>query len=323
MPAFGIKHGGMLTEAQIDALVTGMRAHWSKGNVLAGQNAPPYKAAHEGDSAKGEAVYTTACAKCHEPQPDKGGYAGSILDGSFLALINEQTIRTTVIAGRPDLGMPDWRGLVKGRSLTDEEITDVTAWLMAQKPALPGQPYASPAQKIPAQTQTTTPPQRRQGSEESMSDQSLSTGTEAAASDLSRRTFLMKVGIALNAVVAAAIATPVVAYVLGPVIKRKDYLEWVALGGVEDFPVGETTLVTFHNPFSNSWDGATANVPAYVKRTGANDFTVFAINCAHLGCPVRWFKESQLFMCPCHGGVYYADGSRASGPPERGLFTTT
>ncbi len=161
-------------------------------------------------------------------------------------------------------------------------------------------------------------------SEAGMSDESTSTVGEAAgatAGDLSRRTFLMKVGIALNAVVAAAIATPVVAYLLGPVIKRKDYLEWVALGGVEDFPIGETTLVSYHNPFSNSWDGATANVPAYVKRTGANDFTVFAINCAHLGCPVRWFKESQLFMCPCHGGVYYADGSRASGPPERGLFT--
>jgi menaquinol-cytochrome c reductase iron-sulfur subunit len=146
-----------------------------------------------------------------------------------------------------------------------------------------------------------------------------------AAKDLTRRTFLMKVGIALNAVVAAAIATPVVAYILGPVIKRKDYLEWVALGSADDFAVGETKLVTFTNPFSNSWDGATAQVPAYVRRTGsgsgAGDFTVFAINCAHLGCPVRWFKESQLFMCPCHGGVYYADGSRASGPPERGLFT--
>ncbi|MGA2252162.1 ubiquinol-cytochrome c reductase iron-sulfur subunit [Terracidiphilus sp.] len=146
-----------------------------------------------------------------------------------------------------------------------------------------------------------------------------------AAEDLSRRTFLMKVGIALNAVVALAIATPVVAYILGPVIKRKEYLQWIPLGGVDDFAAGQTSLVSFQNPFSNAWDGATAQVPAYVRRTGtrsgASDFTVFAINCAHLGCPVRWFKESQLFMCPCHGGVYYADGSRASGPPERGLFT--
>ena len=138
---------------------------------------------------------------------------------------------------------------------------------------------------------------------------------------VSRRTFLMNVGIAINALVALALATPVVAYVLGPVIRRKDYLDWVSLGDVGDFKPGETTLVTFRNPFRDPWDGDTANVPAYVRCSEPGKYTVFAINCAHLGCPVRWFSESQLFMCPCHGGVYYADGSRASGPPERGLFT--
>jgi menaquinol-cytochrome c reductase iron-sulfur subunit len=138
---------------------------------------------------------------------------------------------------------------------------------------------------------------------------------------VTRRSFLMNVGIALNAAVALVIATPVVAYVLGPVLRRKEYLEWIAVGDVSEFPIGETKLTTFTNPFSDPWDGATAKVPAYVRHAEPNEFTVFAINCAHLGCPVRWFSESQLFMCPCHGGVYYADGSRASGPPERGLFT--
>ena len=138
---------------------------------------------------------------------------------------------------------------------------------------------------------------------------------------VSRRTFLMNVGIALNALVALVIATPVVAYLLGPILRRKDYLAWVAIGNAGDFPPGETKLVNFTNPFSEPWDGASAKVPAYVRCSATGEFTVFAINCAHLGCPVRWFSESQLFMCPCHGGVYYADGSRASGPPERGLFT--
>jgi nitrite reductase/ring-hydroxylating ferredoxin subunit len=131
----------------------------------------------------------------------------------------------------------------------------------------------------------------------------------------------MNVGIALNAAVAAAIATPVVVYLLGPVLRRKDYRAWVEIGNASDFTPGETKLVTFKNPFTDSWDGATANIPAYVRCSEPGKFTVFAVNCAHLGCPVRWFAESQLFMCPCHGGVYYADGSRASGPPERGLFT--
>jgi menaquinol-cytochrome c reductase iron-sulfur subunit len=138
---------------------------------------------------------------------------------------------------------------------------------------------------------------------------------------VTRRTFLMNVGIALNAAVALMIATPVVAYVLGPVLRRRDYLQWIAIGDVNEFPVGETKLIAFKNPFSDPWDGETAKIPAYVRRSAPDEFTVFAINCAHLGCPVRWFSESQLFMCPCHGGVYYADGSRASGPPERGLFT--
>jgi Rieske Fe-S protein len=138
---------------------------------------------------------------------------------------------------------------------------------------------------------------------------------------VTRRTLLMNVGIALNAIVALAIATPVVAFLFGPATRRKDYLQWIPIGDAADFPPGQTRLVTFRNPFSNTWDGETANIPAYVRCAAPGQYTVFAINCAHLGCPVRWFSESQLFMCPCHGGVYYADGSRASGPPERGLFT--
>ena len=148
MPAFGLKRGGELTDAQIDALVKGLRAKWSKGNVLNGLNAPAWKAALTANAANGEQVYAQTCAGCHGESARKPGKSGSILDGSFLAVVNEQMIRTTVIAGRPDLGMPDWRGLRKDRALTDQEITDVTAWLVSQKPALPGQPYgvaAAPA----------------------------------------------------------------------------------------------------------------------------------------------------------------------------------
>jgi Rieske Fe-S protein len=137
---------------------------------------------------------------------------------------------------------------------------------------------------------------------------------------VSRRTFLMNVGIALNAAVGALIAIPILGFILGPVTKRKEYLSWVDLGDPGQFKSGETRLVQFINPFTTSWDGDTAKIPAYVRSTSPGKYVVFAVNCAHLGCPVRWFQESQLFMCPCHGGVYYADGSRASGPPERGLF---
>ena len=139
---------------------------------------------------------------------------------------------------------------------------------------------------------------------------------------LSRRTFLAKMGLAFNAVVGGVLAVPIVRYLLSPVSRerRPGYESWVSLGPVEQFPVGETRFATYRNPVVNPWDGETASIACWVRRTGEEIFQVFAVNCAHLGCPVRWFAQSSLFMCPCHGGAYYADGSRASGPPERGLF---
>jgi Rieske Fe-S protein len=138
---------------------------------------------------------------------------------------------------------------------------------------------------------------------------------------VSRRWLLLKVGALFNAVVGIAVAVPVVKYLLSPVKRDDEYKSWVSLGSVDTFPVGETRLAKFTNPVSRAWDGETDRVACWVRRISEKEFQVFAINCAHLGCPVRWFPQSGLFMCPCHGGAYYADGSRASGPPERGLFT--
>jgi cytochrome c oxidase cbb3-type subunit 3/ubiquinol-cytochrome c reductase cytochrome c subunit len=141
MPGFALQSGGTLTDAQVDSLVQGMRARWRTGDPFGGQTPPPYRATHAGDPEKGKAVYAEACARCHGPSAQQRGKAGSILDASFLALINEQMIRTTIIAGRPDIGEPDWRGHIPGRAMTDEEVTNVSAWLMSQKSSTPGQPY--------------------------------------------------------------------------------------------------------------------------------------------------------------------------------------
>jgi menaquinol-cytochrome c reductase iron-sulfur subunit len=145
---------------------------------------------------------------------------------------------------------------------------------------------------------------------------------EAKVAAHSRRTFLFKLSIALNVVVGSVLAVPLVGYLLGPA-SRKDRSkgDWVALGKTTDFPLGETRLAEFHSPAGSFDDGQTAKTACWVRRVSASEFQVFAVNCAHLGCPVRWFAESKLFMCPCHGGAYYEDGSRAAGPPERGLFT--
>jgi Rieske Fe-S protein len=133
---------------------------------------------------------------------------------------------------------------------------------------------------------------------------------------------VVKLGILLNAAVGAILAVPIVRYLLSPVIRerRAGSESWLVLGPLDRFPAGQTRLATYRNPIANSSDGETANIPCWVRNVDGEKFQVFAINCAHLGCPVRWFPQSGLFMCPCHGGVYYSDGSRASGPPERGLF---
>ncbi|MBV9272626.1 MAG: Rieske 2Fe-2S domain-containing protein, partial [Verrucomicrobia bacterium] len=101
-------------------------------------------------------------------------------------------------------------------------------------------------------------------------------------------------------------------------VKRKE--AWVSLGSIDQFPEQSTRRVAFLNPYHTALDGATAQIPCLVKRLSGQDFKVFAINCTHLGCPVRWFEQSKLFLCPCHGGAYYEDGSRAAGPPPRGLY---
>jgi cytochrome c oxidase cbb3-type subunit III len=141
MPAFALESGGVLTDQQIDALLKGMRERWRQGDPFSGETPPPYWASHPGDPGKGKAVYAIACGRCHGMTREQPGKAGAILDGSFLAIVNEQTIRTTIVPGRPDIGEPDWRGHIPGRAMTDDEITDVTAWLMSQKPVMPGQPY--------------------------------------------------------------------------------------------------------------------------------------------------------------------------------------
>jgi Rieske Fe-S protein len=140
------------------------------------------------------------------------------------------------------------------------------------------------------------------------------------AKGLTRRSVLLKIGILLNGIVGVAIATPVIGYLLSPIKKKGAYNSWISLGKLEQFPVGQTRLAEFESPSRRPQDGETSKTPCWVRRVSRNTFQVFAINCAHLGCPVRWFPQSELFMCPCHGGAYYADGARASGPPERGLF---
>jgi mono/diheme cytochrome c family protein len=152
MPAFAKSAGGMLTDTQVDVIIHGIRERYAKPNVLAGVTPPPYSSSGPGDASRGAAVYATFCSSCHGPDGKGGSKASSIVDGTFLALLTDQELRTLVIVGRPDLGAPDWRNNVPGKPMSAQEISDVVAWLSAQRPQFAGRPYPNapkPAGELP------------------------------------------------------------------------------------------------------------------------------------------------------------------------------
>jgi cytochrome c oxidase cbb3-type subunit III len=141
-PAFGQQSGGNLTEKQIDALVEGILSRWGKGENFNNAAFPPYslqdaslKGATPVDQQRGAIAYRTYCAQCHGADGNGGPKGGSVIDPAYLALVSDQALRTAVIVGRPDLGMPDWRGNISGRPMSPQEISDVVAWLASHRQA--------------------------------------------------------------------------------------------------------------------------------------------------------------------------------------------
>jgi mono/diheme cytochrome c family protein len=143
MPAFLKSAGGTLTDEQVQILVHEMRARWSKPEEVGNATPPPYAASTPGDLTRGAEVYAIFCASCHGSDGRGTPKGSAIVDDSYLALVSDQGLRTLVIAGRPDLPHPDWRGYVPGRSMTSQEVTDLVAWLTSKRAAYPGQPYAT------------------------------------------------------------------------------------------------------------------------------------------------------------------------------------
>jgi cytochrome c oxidase cbb3-type subunit III len=143
MPAFAQSAGGMLSDKQIDVITSGIRSRWSRPGILDMANAPSYTAKSTGNVQRGELAYGTYCESCHGPQGRGGPKGSAITNDSFLALISDQGLRTIVITGRPELGAPDWRGNVPGKPMSDQEITDVVAWLASHRVETPGQPYSA------------------------------------------------------------------------------------------------------------------------------------------------------------------------------------
>ena len=142
MPAFAESAGGMLTDKQIDVITSEIRSRWSRPGILGAANPPSYAAKSAGIIPRGELAYKTYCESCHGPGGHGAAKGSSITDDSFLALVSDQGLRTMVITGRPELGAPDWRGDAPGKPMSDQDITDVVAWLASRRSQNPGQPYS-------------------------------------------------------------------------------------------------------------------------------------------------------------------------------------
>src|ERR1700744_5648618 len=102
--------------------------------------------------------------------------------------------------------------------------------------------------------------------------------------DVSRRQMFVKLGALFNGLAVAVLATPVIGYLLAPIVRGDGgkYHKWISLGELDEFPEGQTRLAKYKNPISNSWDGETDNIPCWVRRVEGEKFQVFAVNCAHL-----------------------------------------
>jgi menaquinol-cytochrome c reductase iron-sulfur subunit len=135
---------------------------------------------------------------------------------------------------------------------------------------------------------------------------------------LTRRRFLSRISLALSGLAAAVVSVPIIAYLLSPLLQQPP-ADWHDVGLVENFVVGQTVEVAYDDPSSLPWAGQTSRTAVWLRRDSLTDFTAFSINCTHLGCPVNWRPSAELFMCPCHGGVYYSNGNVAGGPPPRPL----
>jgi menaquinol-cytochrome c reductase iron-sulfur subunit len=146
----------------------------------------------------------------------------------------------------------------------------------------------------------------------------VASGGGAGQTEESRRRFFERLSFGLGGIMTALMGLPVVGFIVAPLF-HKTPRAWRSVGKVEQFKVGETVAVTFQDASPLPWAGVTANNAAWLRRDTVETFIAFSINCTHLGCPVRWLPKANLFMCPCHGGVYYKDGAVAAGPPPRPL----
>ncbi len=144
MPPFSQASGGMLTDQQIGVLTQGLASLWSRPSPAAAPSAIGYAATLKADPARGAQLFVSTCSNCHGADGTGSSATetptGSLVDPAYLALISDQALRSIVVAGEPDEGMPG-SAQAAAHPLSDQDVTDIVAWLASHRIQAPGQPY--------------------------------------------------------------------------------------------------------------------------------------------------------------------------------------
>ncbi|MGD9091739.1 MAG: ubiquinol-cytochrome c reductase iron-sulfur subunit [Anaerolineales bacterium] len=144
----------------------------------------------------------------------------------------------------------------------------------------------------------------------------------AESNQIDRRGFVMVVLTFLGTIMAVVVGLPAIGYLISPAIKVQKKEDWVSLGPLENYPVGIPTLFSFTRTTINGWEKTVNSYGAYVMRysESAEDITVFSNWCTHLSCRVTWQEEEEVYVCPCHDGLFDIDGLVVAGPPPEPLW---
>ncbi len=133
---------------------------------------------------------------------------------------------------------------------------------------------------------------------------------------MDRRAFLNLISVGLGGLLALPIAVPFLGFLLQPILMKAP-TRWESIGKLDEFQIGSTVQRDVTDPSSLPWGGMANRTAVFVRRESQKELIAFSVNCTHLGCPLRWEAGAELFLCPCHGGVFYRNGQVAGGPPPR------
>lgn len=145
----------------------------------------------------------------------------------------------------------------------------------------------------------------------------MCTSFEAPASPGRRRLLALFVNSVL-AVTGGALSALLSLFAAGPSTKASGE-RWLRAGLVSDLVPAEPVARVLSVPAVDGWYRARSRKTVFLVWDGARDVRAFSSTCTHLGCQVHWDRAATRFMCPCHGGMFAADGRVLAGPPRRPL----